>query len=455
MPIFQKVLVANRGEIAARIMRTCKRLGIGTVAIYSEADEGAPHTLLADEAYCVGEAHVTKSYLDQDAIMDVIKKTGADAVHPGYGLLSENAEFVARLTAAGVKFIGPSTEVMAAMGDKARARAIASAAGVPVVPGTPGAIANEDEAVAFANEVGYPVLVKASAGGGGIGMKLAKKEKKLRKAVAECQRRGESAFGNSDVYVEKYIEQPRHIEVQILADEHGNTLHLFERECSVQRRHQKVIEEAPSPLVERVEGMRERLCEAAVALARTTSYTNAGTIEFISDQQGNFYFIEMNTRLQVEHPITEMITGLDIVEWQLRIAAGEALDFSQEDVKATGHAIECRIYAENPGKSFMPAPGHITTYEEPDMEGVRVDSGVKPDWAITSYYDPMVAKIAVHGDNREHARTRMLKALEAYKIEGLTHNKSMHVKVLQEDVFKDATYHTSWLEGLSFDDASD
>lgn len=444
--MFKKILVANRGEIAARIIRTCTRMGIATVAVYSEADEGAPHTQLADEAFLIGPAHVTKSYLNIDKIIEVIKETGADAVHPGYGLLSENSEFVAALEDAGVTFIGPASSIMELMGDKARARSFAQEAGVPVVPGTPGPITDDDEAVAFAEEVGYPVLVKASGGGGGIGMELAKKEKKLRKAIDKCRNRGESSFGNPDVYIEKYIQSPRHIEVQILADAHGNVLHLFERECSVQRRHQKVIEEAPSPLVERTEGMRDKICGVAVALARAAGYTNAGTVEFISDQEGNFYFIEMNTRLQVEHPITEAITGLDIVEWQIRVANGEALDFTQEDLKIDGHAIECRVYAEDPSKKFMPAPGSIGEYVEPTGEGIRVDSGVSANRAVTPYYDPMVAKITTHAATREGATALMKEALGAYTIEGLTTNLSMHLEVLEDEVFTNATYDTSWLE---------
>ncbi len=445
--MFKKVLIANRGEIAARIIRTCTRMGIDTVAIYSEADEGAPHTTLATQAYLVGEAHVSKSYLNMPRILEVIKESGADAVHPGYGLLSENSAFVAELEALGVAFIGPPSTAIELMGDKAAARKFAEQAGVPVVPGSPGPIEDIEEAVTLADSMGYPVLVKASGGGGGIGMKKAKKEKSLRKAIDECKRRGESSFGNADVYIEKYIENPRHIEVQILADGAGNVLHLFERECSVQRRHQKVIEEAPSPLVSRIPGMREKLTEAAVNLASAAKYVNAGTVEFIADNDGNFYFIEMNTRLQVEHPITEMISGLDIVEWQLRIAAGESLDITQDDLKLDGHAIECRIYAENPEKSFMPAPGHIDAYEEPTGEGIRVDSGVKADWTITSFYDPMVAKIATHGSDREQARTRMIDALERYTIDGLTHNRQMHIDVLADEVFIQANYDTSWLEG--------
>ena len=444
--MFEKVLVANRGEIAARIIKTCKRMGIATVAIYSDADAKAPHVLLADESVRVGESHVTKSYLDVAAVVAAVRDTGADAVHPGYGLLSENAEFVASIEAAGATFIGPSPEVMALMGDKARARAFAAEAGVPVVPGTPGPVTTDEEAIAFAAEVGYPVLVKASGGGGGIGMKLVKKEKKLIKAIEECRRRGESSFGNSDVYIEKYIVEPRHIEVQILADSHGNTLHLFERECSVQRRHQKVIEEAPSPLVERTEGMRERITSAAVALSKASNYVNAGTVEFISDAKGEFYFIEMNTRLQVEHPITEAITGLDIVEWQLRIAFGEELGFTQDDLAIDGHAIECRVYAENPDKMFMPAPGHIDAYVEPTGEGIRVDSGVTADYAVTSYYDPMVAKVVAHGADRAQATARMHAALSSYTIGGLTQNLSMHLDVLSDPVFESGDYHTGWLE---------
>ncbi len=446
--MFEKVLIANRGEVAARIIRTCKRMGVKTVAIYSEADEGAPHTLLADEAYCVGAAHVSQSYLNVDAIAKIAGDAQVDAVHPGYGLLSENAAFVGRMVALGVTFIGPSVQVMELMGDKARARSFAQQVGVPIVPGTPGAIDDVEQAVAFAEQVGYPVLVKASGGGGGIGMKIATNEKKLRRAVEECQRRGESAFGNADVYIEKYIESPRHIEVQVLADAHGQALHVFERECSVQRRHQKVIEEAPSPLVSRIDGMRERLTEAALNLTRAANYQNAGTIEFISDQAGNFYFIEMNTRLQVEHPITELITGVDLVELQLRVAAGEPLPMMQSDLSINGHAIECRVYAENPDKKFMPAPGHITDYQEPSGEGVRVDSGVKADWEITPYYDPMIAKVAVHGADRAQAIARMKQALGGYTIGGLSHNIAMHLRVLDEQVFLDADYHTSWLETL-------
>ena len=444
--MFKKVLIANRGEIAARIIKTCRRLGVGTVAIYSEADAGAPHTTLADEAYLVGPAHVTQSYLNIPAIIEVLKQTGADAVHPGYGLLSENSDFVAAVVEAGATFIGPSVQVMELMGDKARARAFAQQAGVPVVPGTPGAITTDEEALAFAQEAGYPVLVKAAGGGGGIGMKVATNDKKLIKAIEECRRRGESAFGNPEVYVEKYIQDPHHIEVQVLADAHGTTLHLFERECSVQRRHQKVIEESPSPLVERHPGMRERICQAAVELTRAASYVNAGTVEFIADRHGAFYFIEMNTRLQVEHPVTEAITGVDLVEQQLLVASGQPLAWTQEALTAQGHAIECRIYAEDPAKMFLPAPGQIGAYEEPRGPGVRVDSGAAAGREVTPYYDPMIAKVITHGQTRQEAIERMSQALSHYTIEGLTTNLSMHLELMQDEDFLRGEYHTGWLE---------
>ncbi|MEM1347588.1 MAG: acetyl-CoA carboxylase biotin carboxylase subunit [Myxococcota bacterium] len=450
--MFETVLIANRGEIAARIARTCKEMGIHTIAIHSDADDGAPHTQIADESHHVGAPHVSESYLNQDKILEIARATGAQAIHPGYGLLSEHAGFVRAVRDAGLTFIGPEPEVMELMGDKAKARSFAEQAGVPVVPGTPGPIADEDAAVAFAEEAGYPVLVKASGGGGGIGMKLAKKEKKLRKAVQECRRRGESAFDNPDVYVEKYIERPRHIEVQLIADAHGNVRHLFERECTVQRRHQKVIEEAPSPFMERFPALRAQMTSAAVALASASGYVNAGTVEFIVGEDGSFYFIEMNTRLQVEHPVTEMITGLDIVRLQLEVAAGGALPFAQSDLAIRGHAIECRIYAENPEKSFFPAPGQITTYVEPSGQGVRVDSGVSAGREVTSFYDPMISKVSTHGtdpaDPRGEAIAKMLTALHSYEIGGLTHNISMHERILTHDDFITGDVHTTWLEGL-------
>jgi acetyl-CoA carboxylase biotin carboxylase subunit len=443
--MFRKLLIANRGEIAARIARTCKRLEIPTVAIYSEADDGAVHMLAADEAFLVGPAHVTQSYLNIDRIIEIALETGCDSVHPGYGLLSENSTFVKAVRDAGMTFIGPNEDVMQLMGDKAGARAFATAAGVPVVPGSEGEMADDDAAVAFAETFGYPVLVKASAGGGGIGMKVAQKEKALRKAVLECQRRAESSFGNGGVYLERYVENPRHIEIQVFGDSQGNVVHMFERECSVQRRHQKVIEESPSGFLDRFPGLRERMFKAAVDLTRAAKYVNAGTIEFIVSPDGEFYFIEMNTRLQVEHPVTELVTGLDLVELQLRIAKGESLP-AQSDIKSSGHAIECRVYAEDPKRMFLPQPGHIGTYTEPDGEGVRVDSGVKADWAVTPFYDPMIAKLAVHHSNRDLARARMKNALDSFVIEGLNTNLTMHSALMDDPEYAAGDFHTGWLE---------
>lgn len=444
--MFETVLIANRGEIAARVIRTCKSMGIRTVAVYSEADSQAPHVSASDVAVPIGPAHVTKSYLNQQAILDAAKEYGAQAIHPGYGLLSENADFVQAVEDAGMVFIGPRPEVMELMGDKARARQFAIDAGVPVVPGSDGPVSSEEEAVALAQELGYPVLVKAAAGGGGIGMNLAKNEKRLIKAIQSSVRRAESAFGDATYYLEKYIEHPRHIEIQVLADNQGHAVHLFERECSVQRRHQKVIEEAPSPAMTQFAGLRQAMTDAALALVRASNYTNAGTVEFIVDDDGNFYFIEMNTRLQVEHPITEFITGVDLVEWQIRIAAGEALTLKQEDLTINGHAFECRIYAENPEKRFMPAPGQITTWNPPAGPGVRLDSGVTADYAVTPFYDPLIAKLIVHDKDRTQNIEKTKRALDDFEIGGLTTNLSMHKTVMEDPEFVQGKVHTSWLE---------
>ena len=444
--MFNKVLIANRGEIAARIARTAKRLGVSSVAVYSEADAGAPHTEIADEAFNIGPAPVSQSYLNVERIMEVALDTGCNAIHPGYGLLSENTAFIKRVRVEGLTFIGPSPESVALMGDKAEARAFAKKVGVPVVPGSEDDISGVDDALAFAETFGYPVIVKAAAGGGGIGMKVAKKEKVLRKAVAECMRRGESAFGSDKIYLERYIENPRHVEIQILADHHGNAVHLFERECSVQRRHQKVIEETPSVLMNRHSGLRENMTKAALALVKASGYTNAGTVEFIVDENGEYNFIEMNTRLQVEHAVTEMTTGLDLVELQLRVAAGESLNITQDDVALKGHAIECRVYAEDPAKMFMPAPGQIGNYIEPSLKGVRVDSGVKANWRVTPDYDPMIAKVIAHGETRDVSRTRMTEGLRQMRVDGLTNNIEMHIAVLNSSAFQEGNYHTGWLE---------
>jgi len=446
--MFDKILIANRGEIAVRVIRTCQRMGIHTIAVYSEADADAAHVRLADEAHLIGPAPVGQSYLNMDRILEVARDTGAQAVHPGYGLLSENATFVEKIEQAGLVFIGPRSEVMDLMGDKAQARAFAEAAGVPVVPGSPGPVADEDAAVEAAAKLGYPVLVKAAAGGGGIGMKVAENDKKLRKAVASCQRRAQSSFGDDTIYIERYIQNPRHIEVQVIADTHGNAVHLFERECSVQRRHQKVIEEAPSPFVAKHEAinLRQRMTDAAIALVKSTEYTNAGTLEFIVGEDANFYFIEMNTRLQVEHTVTEEISGVDLVEWQIRVAHGEALPKTQDELKIDGHAIECRIYAENPAKNFMPAPGHIGDYSEPTGPGVRVDSGIHADSEVTPYYDPMLAKLITHGKDRDAAISRMRRALAEYRIDALTTNLGMHIEILDDADFVAGNFHTGWLE---------
>ncbi len=444
--MFDKILIANRGEIAARIIGTAKAMGIKTVAVYSEADAEAPHVTAADEAVAIGPAHVTKSYLDQEAVIQAALDTGADAIHPGYGLLSENPSFVRAVEKAGIVFIGPRPEVMELMGDKARARAFAEEAGVPVVPGSDGPVADAEQAQQLAENIGFPVLVKASAGGGGIGMNLAKTPKKLEKAIKKSIRRAESAFGDPSFYLEKYIENPRHVEIQVLADNDGHALHFFERECSVQRRHQKVIEEAPSPFVAGFDGLRDRMTEAALALVRASEYTNAGTVEFIVSPNGEFYFIEMNTRLQVEHPVTEMITGHDLVEWQIRIAAGESLTIEQSDLTIDGHSLECRIYAENPAKRFMPAPGDITDWNHPTGDGIRVDSGVTANSKVTPYYDPLIAKVITHGSDRTAAIDRMKQTLTDFQIGELTTNVPMHLTILDHQDFRDGQFHTSWLE---------
>ncbi len=444
--MFDRVLIANRGEIAVRIARTCQELGIHTIGVYSEADEDAPHTRAVDEAHHIGPASATESYLDIDAVLEVAEQTDAEAIHPGYGLLSENPEFAEEVEAQGFNFVGPRSEVMRLMSDKSRARDFAEEAGVPVVPGSDGPVEDVEEAKAFADEHGYPMLVKAAAGGGGIGMRKAHDPEELEKAFAACQRRAQSAFGDDTLYLERYIENPRHIEIQILADTHGKTLHLFERECSVQRRHQKVIEETPSTIMDKFGGLREEMGQAAVDLADAAEYTNAGTVEFVVGPEGNFHFIEMNTRLQVEHTVTEMITGVDLVEQQLRVAEGEPLEARQDDIKMNGHSIQCRIYAEDPDRNFLPSPGTITAYEEPGGEGIRVDSGVEGDYEVPRDYDPLLAKLMTHGETRDATIEHMVGALEDYTIEGITTNHDMHLDVLQTDDFQNGDLHTSWLE---------
>ena len=419
--MFKKILIANRGEIACRVIRTAKRMGIKTVAVYSDADARAPHVRIADEAVRLGPPPASESYLKAELMIDACKATGAEAVHPGYGFLSERTSFAEALEKAGIAFIGPPPNAIAAMGDKIESKKLAQAAGVNVVPGYLGDIATTDEAVKIAKDIGYPVMMKASAGGGGKGMRLAWSEKDVREDFEATKREGLASFGDDRVFIEKFIEQPRHIEIQVLGDKHGNILYLGERECSIQRRHQKVIEEAPSPFLD--EKTRKAMGEQAVALAKAVQYKSAGTVEFIVDAKRNFYFLEMNTRLQVEHPVTEMVTGLDLVEQMIRIAAGEKLKIKQSDVKLNGWAIEARVYAEDPLRNFLPSTGRLVRYREPaEGPAVRVDSGVYEGAEISMFYDPMIAKLVTHGDDRPAAIAAMQEALDSFYIRGLGHN---------------------------------
>jgi acetyl-CoA carboxylase, biotin carboxylase subunit len=430
--MFKKVLIANRGEIAVRVIRTCKALGITTIGVYSEADADAPHVKMADEAYLIGGPRVAESYLNINKILEVAQISGAEAIHPGYGLLSENTDFARRCEEAGLIFIGPSPEVISKMGSKIESRKAMEEAGVPVVPGITYPLADEEEAVEAADRIGYPVMLKASAGGGGIGMQVVHNGDEIRKAFAGNQKRATDFFGDGAMYIEKFVENPRHIEIQILADGFGNTVYLWERECSIQRRHQKVVEEAPSSFIS--EKTRTKMGEAAVKAAKSIGYKNAGTIEFLVDEEQNFYFLEMNTRLQVEHPVTEEITGLDLVEKQLQIAAGEALEFSQAEVKREGHAIEVRIYAEDP-KTFFPSPGKITKLELPNGPGVRHELAIHGQSVVTPFYDPMIAKLVVKGSNREEAIIRLQEALLDYHIEGIKTNIPMLQEVIAHPAF--------------------
>ncbi|HDR7795379.1 TPA: acetyl-CoA carboxylase biotin carboxylase subunit [Bacillus luti] len=438
--MFQKVLIANRGEIAVRIMKTCQKLGIRTVAIYSEADENALHVKMANEAYLVGGPRVQESYLNLEKIIEIAKKTNVEAIHPGYGLLSENPSFPVRCKEEGIVFIGPSEEIITKMGSKIESRIAMQAAGVPVVPGITTNIETAEEAIEIAKQIGYPLMLKASAGGGGIGMQLMETEQTLTKAFESNKTRAQNFFGNGEMYLERYIADAHHIEIQLLADTHGNTVYLWERECSVQRRNQKVIEEAPSPFLD--EGTRQAMGEVAVQAAKALGYTNAGTVEFLVDDEKNFYFLEMNTRLQVEHPVTEEITGLDLVEQQLLIAYGKKLSFTQADVKLSGHAIEARIYAEDP-KTFFPSPGKITDLKLPT--NVRIDHFLENHVTITPFYDPMIAKVIAHGETREEAISKLESALEELKVEGIKTNTPMLLQVLGDDVFKSGIYTTGFV----------
>lgn len=441
--MINKVLIANRGEIAVRVIKSCQKLGIKTVAIYSDADAQAPHVGLADEAYNVGTPPVAQSYLNMNRILEIARETNTDAIHPGYGLLSENPEFARRCKSAGIVFIGPEPEVIEKMGGKVQARELMKSAGVPVVPGSEQCIGSQDEAKAVAQELGYPVIIKACAGGGGIGMQVVFNDNELENAMNMCQGRANAYFGDGSIYMEKYIENPRHIEIQVLADKYGNVIHLFERECSIQRRHQKVVEEAPSSFVDRE--LRKRMGEVAVRAARAINYTNAGTVEFLMDQDKNFYFLEMNTRLQVEHPITEMITGFDLVEEQILIAAGKRLTSECGKLELMGHAIECRIYAEDP-LTFLPAPGKIIGLSLPSGDFVRNDCGVSEGYTVSPYYDPMLGKLITWGKDRNEALARMIKALEDFHIEGIKVNIPTLIKIVSHPDFAAGRISTNFIE---------
>ena len=443
--MFRKVLIANRGEIAVRVMRACKEMGIATVAVYSEVDRAALHVRKADEAYAIGPADARESYLNIPRILAVARRSGAEAIHPGYGFLSENPEFAQACAEEGIKFIGPTAKAMRIMGSKTGARRAVEPAGVPLVPGSSRGLTRA-EAARVAAEIGFPVMLKAAAGGGGKGMRLVRAAEELGSAYDAASSEAARAFGDEEVYIEKFIEQPRHIEVQVFADEHGECVYLGERECSVQRRHQKVVEESPSPIVD--EEMRRRMGETAVKVARAAGYTNAGTVEFLVDKQRNFYFLEMNARLQVEHPVTEMVTGLDMVHLQLRAAAGEKLPFRQENVELRGHAMECRIYAEDPENNFFPSPGVITRLLTPGGPGIREDSGVYEGWRVPLDYDPMLSKLIAYAPSREQAIQRMLRALDEYFIGGIKSNVGLFRHLLRDPDFAAGRLDTGLLDRL-------
>ena len=441
--MFNKVLIANRGEIALRVIRACQEMGIKTVAVFSEADKNSTHVELADEAICIGPAPSNLSYLNIPNIISAAQISGANAIHPGYGFLAENPSFAEMCESSNIMFIGPSAFAMETMGSKAKARATMIRAGVPVVPGSEDVIRSEEEAIQIAKKIGYPVIVKASAGGGGRGMRVAEDESTLKQALQMAGREAESAFGDSRVYLEKFIEEPRHVEIQVLADKHGNTIYLGERDCSLQRRHQKILEEAPSLAVNHE--LRQRMGEIAVRAAQAVHYYSAGTVEFLLDKYGNYYFMEMNTRIQVEHPITEMVTGIDLVKEQIRIAAGEKLEFKQDDVRINGWSIECRINAEDPDHDFRPSPGLITKYKVPGGFGVRVDSVVYQGYEIPPYYDSMIGKLIVWAPTRDEAIQKMKRALKEYRIEGIKTTIPFHLKVLKNDYFQKGEVFTNFI----------
>ena len=442
--MFKRILIANRGEIALRIMRACREMGIETVAIYSEADRGAQYLELADEAYCVGPAKSNQSYLKIDRVISAAEVGNAQAIHPGFGFLSENAHFNDVVRKCGFVFIGPSPEAMRQLGDKNTAKQLARKSNVPCVPGSQGLIPDENEAARIAGEIGYPVLIKATAGGGGRGMRVAADAAGIKSAFNQARTEAEAAFGNPEVYMEKYVENPRHVEVQVIADHHGNAVHLWERDCSTQRRHQKIIEESPSPFLK--PETRKALCEAAVRMVQGAGYTNAGTVEFIVDKHQNFYFIEVNARIQVEHPVTEMVTGIDLIKQQIKVAAGEKLPWTQDEIPARGHSIECRINAEDPAKNFQPSPGKITQLFVPGGYGVRFDSHAHPGYVVPAHYDSMIAKLIVHQANRADAIACMKRALRELRIEGIKTTVPRLLDILEHQAFVNAEVDTRFIE---------
>lgn len=440
----QKILVANRGEIALRIMLTVRKMGIKSVAVFSEADRRSPHVLFADEAVCIGSGPSNQSYLNGDKIIEVCKQLGVDGIHPGYGFLSENADFAQKVTDAGIEFIGPTPEAMRVMGSKLAAKESVKKYNIPMVPGVDHAIDDVKEAVAVADKIGYPVLIKASAGGGGKGMRIVEKKEEMKEQMERAISEATSSFGDGSVFIEKYVTSPRHIEVQVVADKYGNVIHGLERECSIQRRHQKVIEETPSAII--TPEIRKKIGDAAVMVAKSCNYVSTGTVEFLVDDELNFYFLEMNTRLQVEHPVSEMILGLDLVEQQIRIARGEKLAITQEDIIPNGHAIELRVYAEDPLNNFLPSIGTLTKYQRPAGEGIRVDDGYEEGMAIPIYYDPMIAKLVVHGKTRTEAIQKMLQAIKDYKIEGVSTTLPFGTFVFEHEAFFSGHFDTHFVK---------
>ena len=441
--MFKKILIANRGEVALRVIYACRELGIKTVAVYSEADENSLHVRFADEDVCIGPSRSADSYLNVPAVISAAEITGADAIHPGYGFLSESAYLAEVCEACHIRFIGPDPQVIRLMGDKARARRVMKKAGVPILPGSDGPIENEEKALKLAKDIGYPVIVKATAGGGGRGMRVVRAPAELSQAVKTAQREAEAAFGVGDVYIEKYVESPRHIEFQVLGDHYGNVVHLGERECSIQRRHQKLIEESPSPALS--EKSRKKMGAIVIDAAKAVKYTNAGTFEFLMDNDGHFYFMETNTRLQVEHPVTEMVTGVDIVKEQIRIAAGERLSFKQSEVTFTGHSIECRVNAEDPD-TFVPSPGVIHAFSVPGGPGVRVETFAHADCTVSPFYDSLIAKIIVHGRDRQEAIARMRRTLEMTVVEGIKTTIPLYLKIMNDPDFVAGKLNTGFMD---------